>query len=283
MSIKIRVFTALPVCLWLAASNPAAAENQTLKVCSAEDEMPYANKNGEGFENKLAQLLGEELGREIDYVNWSDPRYFVRDYLDKGLCDVVIGVDSGDPRALTSEPYYRSGYVFISRAKDKLDLHNWDSAALQKAQRIAFVPSTPAETMLRKIGRYNDMFNYMHELAGFKSRRNQYVKYEASKLVAEVAAGKAEVAVLWGPTAARYVKDSATPLTMSVIPDNNVRADGAKVGFHYSTSVGVRKGETSLLEQLNRAINHRRQDIAQLLKDEGIPLTAEPKAAVAAK
>lgn len=283
MNIKTRIFTVLPLCLWLAGLQPAAAENTALKVCNAEDEMPYSNKNGEGFENRLAQLLGEELGRKIEYVNWSDPRYFVRDYLDKGLCDVVIGMDRGDPRALTTLPYYRSGYVFISRTKDKLDLRDWNSAALQKARRIAFVPGTPAETMLRKIGRYNDMFNYMHELTGFKSKRNQYVKYDASKLVAEVASGKAEIAVLWGPSAARYVKVSAVPLTMTLIPDDNTRADGLKVGFHYSTSIGARKGEMRLVEQLNRALQQRRDDIALILKDEGIPLIAEPQAAVAAK
>lgn len=283
MSIKTRVFTVLPLCLWLAGLSPAAAENTPLKVCNAEDEMPYANKHGEGFENKLAQLLGEELGRKIEYVNWNDPRYLVRDYLDKGLCDVVIGMDRGDPRALTTLPYYRSGYVFISRTKDQLDLRTWDSPALQKARRIAFMPGTPAETMLRKIGRYNDMFNYMHELAGFKSKRNQYVKYEPSKLVAEVASGKADIAVLWGPAAARYVKQASVPLTMTLIPDNNTRADGLKVGFHYSTSAGVRKGEMHLAEQLNQALAHRQGDITRLLKDEGIPLIAEPQDAVAAK
>jgi mxaJ protein len=144
--------------------------------------------------------------------------------------------------------------------------------ALKKAQRIAFIPGTPAETMLRAIGRYNDMFNYQNELAGFKSKRNEYVKYENNKLVNEVASGKAEIAVLWGPAAARYVKSASTPLTMTVIPDNNKRADGEKVDFHYSTSIGVRKGEVALLEQLNQLIRDKKDDIAEILEAEGIPL-----------
>jgi mxaJ protein len=261
----------------------AQAEQASLKVCTAENEMPYSNKAGEGFENKLAHYVADQLGRKLETITWTDPRYFIRDYVDKGLCDVVMGVDHGDPRLATSAPYYRSGYVFISRAKDNFDLKNWDSEVLNKAQRIAFMPGTPAETMLRTIGRYNDMFNYQQELVDYKSRRNQYVKYETDKLVNEVASGKAEVAVLWGPAAARYVKVSSTPLTMTVIPDNNKRADGEKVGFHYSTSIGVRKGEVALLEQLNKLIRDKQDDIAELLEAEGIPLLEEPETALSMK
>ncbi len=277
MKTTIRIFTATALCLGFAS---AQAEQPTLKVCTAENEMPYSNKNGEGFENKLAQYVAEQLGRKLETVTWTDPRYFVRDYVDKGLCDVVMGVDQGDPRLSTSAPYYRSAYVFISRSDDKLDLQNWDSEVLSKAQRIAFVPGTPAETMLRAIGRYNDMFNYQQELVDFKSRRNQYIKYENDKLVNEVATGRADLAVLWGPAAARYVKASNKPLTMTVIPDNNKRADGEKVGFHYSTSIGVRKGDTALLAQLNKIIKDQQDEIAELLEADGIPLLDEPDTAL---
>ncbi len=272
-----RIFTALALGLGFANTQ---ADQPSLKVCSAENEMPYSNTAGEGFENKLAQFIAQQLGRKLETVAWTDPRYFIRDFVDKGLCDVVMGVDSGDPRLYTTVPYYRSGYVFISREKDELDLQNWDSETLKKAQRIAFMPGTPAEVMLRAIGRYNDMFNYQQELVGFKSKRNQYVKYENDKLVNEVASGKAELAVLWGPAAARYVKASTTPLTMTVIPDNNKRADGEKVGFHYSTSIGVRKGEVALLEQLNKLIKEQRDEIGELLEAEGIPLLEEPDTAL---
>ncbi|MFA5016227.1 MAG: methanol oxidation system protein MoxJ [Methylobacter sp.] len=255
-----------------------AEQNKPLKVCAAENEMPYSNKAGEGFENKLAELVGKALGRKVEYVYWSDPRYYIRDTLDKGLCDVAMGVDKGDPRVLTTQPYYRSGYVFISREADHLDLLNWDSEALRKVKRIAFVPGTPPEVMMKAIGRYNDMFNYSQELVGFKSARNQYIKYETSKLVSEISSGHAEIAALWGPSAARYVKASTTPLVMTMIPDNNVRADGQKVDFHFSTSMGVRKNDPTLLAQLNKVIENNRNEITELLEEEGIPLVAEPDA-----
>jgi mxaJ protein len=262
----------------LAAAQASAESSKPLKVCAAENEMPYSNKAGEGFENKLANLVGNALGKKVEYIGWTDPRYYIRDTLDKGLCDVAIGVDKGDPRLLTTRSYYRSGYVFISRAADHLDLLNWDSAALRKVKRIAFVPGSPPEVMMKAIGRYNDMFNYSQELVGFKSARNQYIKYETSKLVSEVSSGHAEVAALWGPSAARYVKASSIPLAMTLIPDDNVRADGQKVGSHYSTSMGVGKSDSALLARLNKVIEDHQDEITELLKEEGIPLIPEPDA-----
>ncbi|MDO9423057.1 MAG: methanol oxidation system protein MoxJ [Methylobacter sp.] len=278
MHINRFFITALCLGSSLAIPQAKAEQSNALKVCAAENEMPYSNKAGEGFENKLAELVGSALGRKVEYVGWSDPRYYIRDTLDKGLCDVAIGVDKGDPSVLTTQPYYRSGYVFISRETDNLDLENWDSEVLRKAKRIAVVPGTPPEVMLRAIGRYNDMFNYSQELVGFKSRRNQYVKYEPSKLVSEISSGHAEIAALWGPSAARYIKASTEPLVMTMIPDDNVRADGQKVGFHYSTSMGVRKNDPTLLAQLNKVIEDNRDEITELLEEEGIPLVPEPDA-----
>jgi len=277
---QINKFFITALCLGGSVAIPQAQaeQNKPLKVCAAENEMPYSNKAGEGFENKLAELVGKALNRKVEYLSWTDPRYYIRDTLDKGLCDVAMGVDKGDPRVLTTQPYYRSGYVFISREADKLNLENWDSEALRKAQRIAFVPDTPPEVMMRAIGRYNDMFNYSQELVGFKSRRNQYIKYETSKLVSEISSGHAEIAALWGPSAARYVKASTTPLVMTMIPDNNVRTDGQKVDFHFSTSMGVRKNDPTLLAQLNKVIEDNRNEITELLEEEGIPLVAEPDA-----
>jgi len=260
-----------------------AGEPTPLKVCAAEDEMPYSNNKGEGFENALAALLAKSLGRPLETVYWSDPRYYLRDFLQKGLCDVAMGVDTGDPRLLTSEPYYRSGYVFITRKQDGLNVDGWQNEALHSVQKIAFVPGTPAETMLRAIGRYNDLFNYSQQLVGYKSKRNQYVKYENEKLVAEVAGGNAGMAVLWGPAAARYVKQAATPLTMAVVPASSPRADGEPVQFHYSTSIAVSEGNEALLADINRFIRAKRTEIQHILAAEGMPLLPETAVGPVAK
>jgi len=269
--------TTVLVSAGLFATDSIAIGNDALKVCAAEDEMPYSNSKGEGFENKLTDLIGKELNRKIEYVFWKDPRYYLRDFMEKGLCDITMGVDQGDPRLLTTQAYYRSGYVFISKEDSDFDLEDWNSEVLKKAKNIAYIPGTPAEVMLRAIGRYNDLFNYSQELVGFKSRRNQYVKYEPAKLVSEVTSGHAEIAVLWGPAAARYVKQSSTPLVMTLIPDTGARADGQKVQQHFSTSIGVSKNNPNLLAQLNKLLEDQEDEITDLLEEEGIPLLDEPE------
>lgn len=267
-SAGIAFFLSLFTGLW--SSQVTAAE--PLKVCTAENELPYSNKDGKGFENKLAELIARELGRPLENVWWQDPRYFIRDQLDKGLCDLVVGVDTDDPRMLTSEPYYRSGYVFVYRKEKGLKVEDFDNGFLREAKRIAFMPDTPAETMLRAIGRYNDQFNYLQSLVGFKARRNQYVRYDPAKLVNEVVSGSADLAVLWGPQAGPYVKAAGGKLEMRMIPDDQTRADGQKVPFHYSTSVGVRKDDQALKADLDRVLKKRAREIRALLKAEGIPL-----------
>lgn len=283
MFLRILLSTLCTLSLIGCSENPVVAvkQGEPLKVCAAENEMPYSNSKGEGFENKLAEFIGKEMGRKIEYVGWTDPRYFIRDKLDKKECDLVIGLDTGDPRVATTMPYYRSAYVFITKEENSKTAQAWDGELIKTAKRIAFMPGTPAETMLRAVGRYNDMFNYLHELVGFKSPRNQYVKYESSKLVNEVASGKAELAVLWAPAAARYVKESITPLAMTVIPDDSKRADGQKVPHHFSTSMGVRKDDKSLLQALNNLIQNKQDEIDEILEAEGIPLVPETESALA--
>jgi mxaJ protein len=263
---------ALFLCLFSGLWSSQAASVEPLRVCTAENELPYSDKEGKGFENRLAELIAGELGRPLESVWWQDPRYFIRDQLDRGLCDVVMGVDTDDPRMLTSEPYYRSGYVFVYRKEKGLKVEDFDSAFLRKARQIAFMPDTPAETMLKAIGRYNDQFNYLQSLVGFKARRNQYVRYDPEKLVNEVVSGSADLAILWGPQAGRYVKAAGGKLQMRVIPDHQTRSDGEKVPFHYSTSIGVRKDEQGLKADIDRVLKKRAREIRALLKAEGIPL-----------
>ncbi|SMF96623.1 mxaJ protein [Methylomagnum ishizawai] len=250
----------------------AAQAAEPLKVCAAENELPYSNQEGKGFENKLAELIADGLGRTVENVWWQDPRYFIRDQLEQDLCEVVIGVDAEDPRLLTSTPYYRSGYVFVYRKEKGLKVEDFDSPYLMKAKQIAFMPDTPAELLLKKINRYYDQFNYLQSLVGFKARRNQYVRYDPEKLVKEVESGNADLAILWGPQAARTVKAAEGKLEMRMIPDHQTRADGEKVPFHYSTAVGVKKDNTALMDGINRVLREKAKDVQALLKAEGIPL-----------
>ncbi len=148
-----------------------------LRVCAASEEAPYSAKDGSGFENKIAEAVAEAMGRKAIFKWYNKPAiYLVRDQLDMKLCDVVVGLDTGDERVLTTAPYYRAPYVFVQRKDTKLDIKDWNSPDLVKADKIGFVPGTPAQVMLEKLGLFNVHFNYMHSLTDFQDRRNKYTR-----------------------------------------------------------------------------------------------------------
>lgn len=243
----------------------------TLKVCAADNEMPYANQRGEGFEDRIAEKLAAAMDMKLERVGFSDPRYVVRDLLDKGKCDVMLGVDAGDPRVATTRAYYRSSYVFVTRADFGQEVTGWDSPALQTAH-IGVIPGTPAEVMLVQLGRYADSFRYMMSLGGNKAPRNRYVRYDSEKLIRDLAAGEIDVAVAWAPSVARYIKSAATPLKVTQVPAQASKSNGEPVHFHFDTAIAVRKDDHALLARIEAALARSRDDIEGVLRAEGIQI-----------
>jgi mxaJ protein len=257
-----------------AADDSDASASDVLRICAAADELPYSHRDGSGFENKIAVALAEAMGRKPQFVWFSRPAiYIIRDQLDMKMCDVVMGVDTGDERVATTKPYYRAPYVFIQRKDTKLDIKDWSSPDLAKANKIGFTPGTPAQIMLEKLGLFREHFNYMHSLTNFQDRRNRFTRIPPTRMVNEVADGTADLAVNFAPEVARYAKASGK-VTLTIIPDNNVRSDGEKVPHHFDQSVGVRKDDTALLSALDLALDKAKPKIEEILKDEGIPLVA---------
>ncbi len=249
------------------------AQAADLNVCAGENEMPFSNAGGEGFENEIGVLLGKALGRKVQFVYWKDPRYAVRDFLDKGKCDLMLGMDAGDPRILATRPYYKSGYVFITRKDRDVEATSWSDEILKdKHVRIGTLPDSPGKVMLLQIDRFDDMFDYLTELTNFQSTRNRYIRIEPSKIVSDVAEKHLHVGVLWGGEAGRYVRDSKAPLVMRLIKDDAKKSNGEKVPMQYEVVIGVRKGDGALKAALDKAIGEKQEEIRAVLKKEGVPL-----------
>jgi mxaJ protein len=254
-----------------AADAPNASDGSVLRVCAAANEAPYSKQDESGFENKIAKVLAESMGRKVEFV-WSPKPaiYAVRDQLDKNLCDIVVGLDTGDTRVLTSKAYYRAPYVFVLRKDSPLKIENWNSPDLAKAGKIGFVPGTPASVMMETMDLYNDSINYASSLTNFKDRRNAYTRIPPERMINEVSDKTSGLAVAFAPEVSRYVKAN-DDLKMIVIPDDNVRSDGQKVPLHFDQSFGVRKNDNALLSAVNEALPKVQSKIEDVLKDEGIP------------
>jgi mxaJ protein len=263
------------------ASGPATgAERDTtdknvLRICASEVEAPLSQKDGKGFENSIAKALAEAMGRKPLFVWSTKPAIFqVRDQLDAGLCDVVMGIDTGDERVLTSRPYYRSSYVLITRADREITANEWDDRQIKALGRFAVRFFSPGETIVKRLGKYEDNMAYLYSLINFKSPRNQYVQIPGERLTSEVGTGEADIAIAFAPEVARYVKASPQPLRMSIMTKPVDRADGAVLPMHYDQSVGVRRDSAPLVAEIDKAIEAIRPRIIQILEQEGIPLLA---------
>ncbi|MFO1101840.1 MAG: methanol oxidation system protein MoxJ [Methylocystis sp.] len=263
-----------------AMSNPAPTAEQAspadpnaLRICASKNQPPLSIEDGSGLENKIGVTLAEAMRRKAQFA-WSQRPaiYLVRDSLDKKLCDVIIGLDTGDPRVATSTPYYRTGYVFVSRADRGLDIKSWSDARLRKLGRIVVAFGSPGETLLKDMGQYEDNMAYLYSLVNFKSPRNQYTQIDPARMVGEVVSGAADIAVGFGPDVARYVQSSTVPLRMTLIEDDAVKSSGEKVPQRFDQSVAVRRDDKALLAEIDSALVTARPKIEDILRAEGVPL-----------
>ena len=247
-------------------------DSNVLRICAAKKQPPLSLEDGSGLENKIGVALAEAMEIKPQFV-WSDRPaiYIVRDYLDKKLCDVVIGLDTGDPRVSTSAPYYRSGYVFITRADRDLDIKSWSDPRIAHLGHVAVPFGSPAELLLKDKGLYEEDMAYLYSLVNFRSARNEYTQIDPARLVSEVASGSAAAAVGFAPDVARYVKASPTQLRMTLIEDDALKSSGEKVPQRFDQSVGVRRDDAALLQQVNAALTRAKPKIDAILQADGVP------------
>ena len=251
----------------------AASDQKELRICASNVEAPFSTPDSSGFEDRVAKLLAEAMGPKAVFVRSDQPGiYLVRDQLDKNNCDVVMGVDAGDERLLTSRPYYRTGYVLVTRADRNITASDWQDQQIKDQTRFAVRFYSPAETMLKRIGRFEDNAAYMYSLVNFKSRRNQWIQVPGDRLVTEVSNGEADVAIAFAPEVARYVTTASTPLRMTVISTDIDRPNDAPIPMHYDQAIGVRKNDAALLAEINAGLEKARGPIEKILTEEGIPL-----------
>lgn len=252
----------------LALPGPAAALPQALRVCADPDNLPYSHADGSGFENRIAQLVAEELKLPLQYEWLPDRRGFVRKTLGARLCDVIMGVPVGFERAMTTQPYYRSSYVIVEPAA-AAPVRSFDDPRLARmrlgVQLIGndLAASPPGYALARR--------GYVANVHGYPVPGAEPA---AQRIVGAIAAGELDGAFVWGPQAGFFANRAAVPLRVSVI---GTPPGLAGQPFEYSIAMGVRRADRELLEALNGVIERRRADIDRVLADYAVPRVPEAK------
>ena len=250
----------------IATSQPLTRPADVLRVCADPNNLPFSNQRGEGFENKIAELLARDLGDRVEYTWWAQRRGFFRNTLKAGLCDVVIGVPSGFEMALTTKPYYRSTYVFLYRKDHGLKVNSFDDPIL-KTVRVGVqmvgndqINTPPAHALSRR--------NIIDNVKAFTLYGDYSQSNPPARIVDAVEARDIDLAIVWGPLAGYFAKQSRVPLALVPV---SPQVDQPFLPFVFDISMGVRRGDEDLKEHLEQIMEKHRADIDRILDDYGVP------------
>ncbi|MFI5228302.1 MAG: substrate-binding domain-containing protein [Gemmatimonadales bacterium] len=263
----IGVIAAGLVALFVLAARGRAAGAAPLGVCADPNNLPFSDSLRGGFENKIASLIGAELGRPIRYTWWAQRRGFARNTLNAGTCDLIVGTSSGAELMSTTRPYYRSSYVFVSRHDRALDIRSFDDSALRRlrigVQLIGddFANTPPVHALANRGIRKN--------IVGFMVYGDYRRPAPEDRIIDAVVRGRVDVAVAWGPLAGYFAKHSSTPL--DIVPVRP-QLDLPYLPFVFDIAMGVRRGDSTFKNQLDAIIERRRSSIDSILTAYGVPL-----------
>jgi quinoprotein dehydrogenase-associated probable ABC transporter substrate-binding protein len=237
-------------------------DRSELKVCADPNNLPFSDEKKEGFENKIAELIGIELGIPVDYVWFPQIIGFVRNTLRAHLCDLVMGTVAGDEVMQTTNPYYFTTYVMLYRSDKGRDLEGVRGPELAKL-RLGVVAGTPPADLLTRY----DLMSHTQPYALTVDTRAGSSTYQ---MVQDVVDGTIDVGFLWGPIAGYYRKHDALPL--SLVP---LKSEPGAARMEYHIAMGVRANEPEWRRRINAAIVKRQPEITATLQDYGVPLLNE--------
>ena len=247
-----------------------AGEATQLRVCGDPNNMPFSNKKLEGIENKVAEVIAKDLGMTVAYTWWPHQRGLVKRVLNTRRCDVMLGIPKGYDRVRWTKPYYRTGYVIAYRKDRALKVRSLDDPQLEKL-KIGVQVNTPPHVALARRGLAQNVVGYQ---LMFDS--NYHPEDYPGKLVDDLIVGHVDVALVWGPIAGYFLKKRAAPLELVVLNENSraMATDGVSgpIRFAFDISMGVRKSDVALKEQLEGALARRHDEIQRILEGFGVPL-----------
>lgn len=251
----------------------ASVQARELRVCADPNNLPFSNDRGEGFENKIAELIAKELGARLSYTWHAQRRGFLRKTLNAGQCDLVTSTTNGIEMLHPTRPLYRSGFVFVTR-EDGPKITSLDDPILHKLkigiQLVGLDGSNPppAEALAKR--------GIVDNVEGYMVYGDYREDSPASNVMKAVAKGDVDVAIVWGPLAGYFATREDVPLRLSFVTP---QIDGPRLPMAFDANMGVRRTDPALLDEVNTAIVKLRPQIDEILADYGVPRVDVPETA----
>jgi quinoprotein dehydrogenase-associated probable ABC transporter substrate-binding protein len=240
-----------------------------LRVCADPRDLPFSNEAGEGFENKIAALLAQKIGKALAYEFYPGSTGFVRNTLNAHRCDVIMGMPQGDDIAQVTNPYYRTAYALISKEGAGLETVESLEDPRLKGKRIGIIAGTPPATNLAVNGLLTNIKSYPLVV-------DTRVDAPASAMIEDLEKERIDVAILWGPLAGYLAKRSKATLKV-----NPLVKETSGPRMIYRIGMGVRRSDQEWKRLLNKLIAENQAAITKILASYGVPLLDENDSPVA--
>jgi quinoprotein dehydrogenase-associated probable ABC transporter substrate-binding protein len=279
-----RRLSALAACVLLAAPSVTAAQEPSpqlrsrprdgaiIRVCADPDNLPASNQKGEGYENKIAELLARTWGDTLEYAWWPVRRGFFSRALNGRYCDVAITAPAGLDMAGVTAPYFKSSYVIVYRKDSGLALRSLADTTFRRLKIGVHLLNSDAENTppAMAMSRYGSVGN----LVGFSTFFSEAGE-RPDDIFRAVLDRRIDVAIVWGPMAGYFVKKLDAGLVVQPVQEDSV--DG--IPFAYSMGMATRRRDRGLRDSLQVFLEQQRPAIEGILKDFGIPtLPLDPPA-----
>jgi quinoprotein dehydrogenase-associated probable ABC transporter substrate-binding protein len=261
---------ALTLALALMASSAwAQGQAQTgwnMRVCADPNHFPASSKQQPGFENRIAEILADQLHAKLTFVWTRRGSDMVKYHLRTGDCDLSMEVADGADGVLSTIPYYQSPYVFIYRKSSGLDIHSLTDPALKKLRIGTYAYSIPF-VALKNEGLLKNIIFY-HPVGSshgpdFNSPLLQHLKN-----------GDVDLAIVYGPVAGNFAKQHPGEWVL-----NSVTPEIVPPSLYLSRiwTIAVRPGDESLRDELGVALAQKWDEIQKVLHDYNVPLQSLPR------
>ena len=277
------IYFSIVVWLTITSGNALASERDALRVCADPNNLPFSNEDQKGFENRIAEILADDLGIPVEYTWFPQRMGFIRNTLRSKnastggyKCDLVIGVPAGFERTITTRAYYRSTYALVyvnGRGLDDVrtaeDFQGLDESRKQKL-RVGVFEKTPGTTWLAKHGMRQQIVPYQ-TLSGDPS------VYPGEVIEKDLTEGKLDAVIAWGPIVGFFAKQ-AEDLDMTIIPLTSEPG----VQFDFAIAMGVRFGDGDWKRELETLLDRNATRIETVLREYNVPLVSDKGAVLTA-
>ena len=249
-----------------ATVGPRAAMT-SLRVCADPNNLPFSNSRGEGFENRIAQLLAHDLGQPVVYAWRPQRRGFIRNTLNARQCDVVMGVPAGFPLTRTTRPYYRSTYVFVTRHDLQPRITSLDDPQLRRLTIGIQITGEDYNNPPPAIALASRQL--VDRIRGFTVYGNYADTAPQRAIIDAVADHRVDIAIAWGPLAGYFA--AREPVRLDITPVSpHLAAPG--VPFAFDIAIGVRLDDQPLATALDAALARQHDAIQRVLERYHVPI-----------